>query len=103
MLRIQLLPREEDSDSGDGSTGPKYILLPFAKELVPVVDLAARRMEVTPPAGLLELATAPAPKQQRKESRGRRQRRGSRRGGTGNEADSDTAGSDEQSTGESSE
>lgn len=32
------------------------MLLPFAREFAPIVDRAARRMEVAPPAGLLEAA-----------------------------------------------
>ena len=32
------------------------VLIPFVKEIVPVVDLDARRLEITPPPGLLELS-----------------------------------------------
>ncbi len=88
VLRIQLLPppaqeqqQQEAEEGSSGPAGPKYVLLPFAKELVPVVDLAAGRMDITPPEGLLELATSPAPKQERRENRGRRERR--RGGGRG--------------------
>ncbi|AFY51028.1 16S rRNA processing protein RimM [Nostoc sp. PCC 7524] len=35
----------------------KTVLIPFVKEIVPVVDLPAHRIEINPPAGLLELAT----------------------------------------------
>jgi 16S rRNA processing protein RimM len=31
------------------------VLIPFVKEIVPVVDLNARRIEISPPPGLLEL------------------------------------------------
>ena len=34
---------------------PKTILIPFVKEIVPVVDVAAGRIEITPPPGLLDL------------------------------------------------
>ena len=34
---------------------PKTILIPFVEEIVPVVDVAAGRIEITPPPGLLEL------------------------------------------------
>ncbi|MBE9128128.1 MULTISPECIES: ribosome maturation factor RimM [unclassified Coleofasciculus] len=34
---------------------PATILIPFVKEIVPVVDLQKGRIEITPPAGLLEL------------------------------------------------
>ncbi len=38
---------------GDGKTSEAMI--PFVKEIVPVVDLANRRIEILPPPGLLEL------------------------------------------------
>ncbi|MEM6753575.1 MAG: hypothetical protein AAF630_11455, partial [Cyanobacteria bacterium P01_C01_bin.38] len=31
------------------------VLIPFVKEIVPVVDLEAGRIEITPPVGLLEI------------------------------------------------
>lgn len=31
------------------------VLIPFVKEIVPVVDLTAKRIEITPPPGLLEI------------------------------------------------
>lgn len=34
----------------------KTVLIPFVKAIVPVVDLAKRRIEILPPAGLLDLA-----------------------------------------------
>ncbi|MGB7442735.1 MAG: ribosome maturation factor RimM [Coleofasciculaceae cyanobacterium] len=34
---------------------PVTVLIPFVKEIVPVVDLENSRMEITPPAGLLEI------------------------------------------------
>ncbi len=34
---------------------PKTLLIPFVEEIVPVVDIAAGRIEVTPPPGLLDL------------------------------------------------
>jgi 16S rRNA processing protein RimM len=34
---------------------PATVLIPFVKEIVPVVDLQQGRIEVTPPPGLLEL------------------------------------------------
>lgn len=33
---------------------PKTVLIPFVAEIVPVVDLENRRLEITPPDGLLE-------------------------------------------------
>ena len=34
---------------------PKTVLIPFVKAIVPVVDLRAKRIEITPPDGLLEI------------------------------------------------
>lgn len=34
---------------------PATVLIPFVKEIVPVVDLPSHRLEVIPPAGLLEI------------------------------------------------
>lgn len=38
--------------------GQKTVLIPFVKAIVPVVDLAAKRIEITPPPGLLEINQA---------------------------------------------
>lgn len=72
VLRIQLLQGPEEAAAVEG---PRHVLLPFAKAMVPVVDVQAGRMEVTPPEGLLDLATTPAAAVPRPESRGQRQRR----------------------------
>jgi 16S rRNA processing protein RimM len=32
----------------------KKVLIPFVEPIVPVVDLVLRRIEITPPAGLLD-------------------------------------------------
>ena len=34
---------------------PKTLLIPFVEEIVPVVDVAAGRIEITPPPGLVDL------------------------------------------------
>ena len=34
---------------------PKTILIPFVMTIVPVVDIVNKRIEITPPAGLLDL------------------------------------------------
>lgn len=34
---------------------PRTLLIPFVEEIVPVVDIAAGRIEITPPPGLLDL------------------------------------------------
>jgi 16S rRNA processing protein RimM len=33
------------------------VLIPFVNEIVPIVDLKNKRIEITPPPGLLELST----------------------------------------------
>lgn len=38
---------------------PATILIPFVKAIAPVVDLQSRRIEITPPAGLLEINENP--------------------------------------------
>jgi 16S rRNA processing protein RimM len=40
---------------------PATILIPFVKAIAPVVDLPNRRIEITPPPGLLELNENPSP------------------------------------------
>jgi 16S rRNA processing protein RimM len=45
-------PSQEESKKGKSS---KKILIPFVKAIAPVVDLSARRIEITPPPGLLEI------------------------------------------------
>lgn len=73
---------EEGGSSGSGSgsngNGPRHVLLPFAKALVPVVDLEGGRMEITPPEGLLELAAPSQMRRARRENRGKRERRRTR-------------------------
>ncbi len=41
--------------SASGCPTPKTLLVPFVMAIVPVVDLAQRRIELTPPEGLLDL------------------------------------------------
>jgi len=44
------------------ATGPAAeLLVPFVKAMVPVVDVAGRRLEVDPPEGLLDLTAEPEP------------------------------------------
>ena len=50
-----LVVRRDDTAASSGSE----VLVPFVKAMVPVVDVAARRLEVEPPEGLLDL-TEPA-------------------------------------------
>ncbi|WP_396135742.1 ribosome maturation factor RimM [Chamaesiphon sp. VAR_69_metabat_338] len=42
-------------DGSAGDDGTAEAMIPFVKEIVPVVDLANRRIEILPPPGLLEL------------------------------------------------
>lgn len=67
VLRVQL-PREPGSGE-EASTSSRSVLLPFAAEFVPVVDRHGRRMEITPPEGLLDNVTQ---QEQRKKSVRRR-------------------------------
>lgn len=54
-LRVQL--SDESDAGGEATTSNRTVLLPFAAEVVPVVDRQARSMEITPPAGWLDIAT----------------------------------------------
>lgn len=52
LLEVKLYqPNEEQSKA----KSQKTVLIPFVNEIVPVVDLAAKRVEIIPPPGLLEL------------------------------------------------
>ena len=50
-----LVVRRTDCDPGPA--GPPEVLVPFVRAMVPVVDVAHRRLEIDPPAGLLDLST----------------------------------------------
>ncbi len=50
-LRIRLVPNLEDIEKSRYRT----VLVPFAKEIVPTVDVQQKRLELTPPEGLLDL------------------------------------------------
>lgn len=62
------------------TSGPRQVMLPFVKELVPVVDIAEGVMKIEPPAGLFELAVEVQVKQKRKENAGKKERRRPRDG-----------------------
>jgi len=47
--------RPTDVLQGKKLKSPKNVLIPFVEAIVPVVDLAAGRIEITPPEGLLEI------------------------------------------------
>ena len=46
---------DQKRKSQSKSPKPKTVLIPFVKEIAPVVDLQNGRVEVTPPPGLLEI------------------------------------------------
>jgi len=53
-------PETDPENKGDRKARPRKakpptVLIPFVKEIVPVVDLVQKRLEVVPPAGLLEI------------------------------------------------
>ncbi|MEG3437704.1 ribosome maturation factor RimM [Pannus brasiliensis CCIBt3594] len=50
VLEVRLLDGEERTGEGRSKA-----LIPFVKAIVPVVDLARKRVEIDPPAGLLDL------------------------------------------------
>ena len=50
---LEVEPAAEKEEKQGKST--KKILIPFVKAIAPVVDLSARRIEITPPPGLLEV------------------------------------------------
>lgn len=54
-VESQPLPAETTTKKQKTSPQPETVLIPFVKEIVPVVDLEARRVEIVPPEGLLEL------------------------------------------------
>ena len=54
LLEVEL-HQEENPEQAPNKKKPKNLLIPFVKEIVPVVDIAARRAEITPPSGLLSI------------------------------------------------
>lgn len=62
LLRVQLTQATRGKEV--------RIWIPFVKDIVPVVDVAAKRVEITPPEGLLDLNVpmeGPTRKEKRKE------------------------------------
>lgn len=53
LLQVEMHQQNEPVTS---EKSLKTVLIPFVKEIAPVVDLSSRRIEITPPPGLLELA-----------------------------------------------
>ncbi|MBE9216811.1 ribosome maturation factor RimM [Plectonema cf. radiosum LEGE 06105] len=56
LLEVRL-ENKETRGQGDEEKIPnsKTVLIPFVREIVPVVDLLNNRIEITPPTGLLEI------------------------------------------------
>jgi 16S rRNA processing protein RimM len=46
---------EVELSTSEAAAKPKLVLIPFVHEIVPVVDLFQNRIEITPPAGLIDL------------------------------------------------
>ncbi|WP_427160309.1 ribosome maturation factor RimM [Aliinostoc sp. HNIBRCY26] len=49
LLEVQLTPHDNEQK-------PKKVLIPFVRAIAPVVDISSRRIEITPPVGLLEIS-----------------------------------------------
>ncbi|WP_414529666.1 ribosome maturation factor RimM [Nodularia chucula] len=57
LLEVQLhQPDEPVPEAASLPKSQKRLLIPFVKAIAPVVDIESRRIEITPPPGLLELA-----------------------------------------------
>lgn len=75
LLKISVPPLpssdgEASEEKPATNKGPsEHVFVPFVKEIVPVVDLARGVLEITPPAGLLDLRQKSKPKK-RPKSRG---------------------------------
>jgi 16S rRNA processing protein RimM len=82
--------KEASKKSGSGG-GKRQVMLPFVKELVPIIDLKEGFMRVDPPAGLFDLATEAPVKQKRRENAGKRERRNSRPTYTNNKTSTEGA------------
>ena len=56
LLQVKLHPSSVDGkEQMTKDKGQKTVLIPFVKAIAPVVDLSAKRIEITPPPGLLEI------------------------------------------------
>ncbi len=54
LLEVELHQEDREKEKTTDKK-PKNLLIPFVKEIVPVVDIEAKRAEITPPDGLLEI------------------------------------------------
>lgn len=56
LLQVKLHPLSVDGkEDMTKDKGQKTVLIPFVKAIAPVVDLSAKRIEITPPPGLMEI------------------------------------------------
>ena len=56
LLQVKLHPSSVDGEEQmTFDKGQKTVLIPFVKAIAPVVDLSAKRIEITPPPGLMEI------------------------------------------------
>ena len=56
LLEVKLhQPNQAVPSEKSPPKSPKNLLIPFVKAIAPVVDVPSRRIEITPPPGLLEL------------------------------------------------
>ena len=79
--------KENKGDSGVTSSGPRQVMLPFVKALVPIVDIKSSVMRIEPPDGLFELAVEVQKKQIRKENAGKKEKRRPRTNNNNNNKD----------------
>ncbi|WP_414552737.1 ribosome maturation factor RimM [Anabaena sp. CCY 0017] len=57
LLEVKLHQQNEAVEPEQSQPqAPKHLLIPFVKAIAPLVDIESRRIEITPPPGLLELA-----------------------------------------------
>lgn len=59
LLQVELYPaalEDPQENSAPKKNSPQTVLIPFVKEIVPIVDLTQGRLEITPPPGLLNLS-----------------------------------------------
>ncbi|NJR16938.1 MAG: ribosome maturation factor RimM [Calothrix sp. CSU_2_0] len=54
LLEVEL-HQQNKGEQKTNTKKPKNLLIPFVKEIVPIVDIEAKRAEITPPEGLLEI------------------------------------------------
>lgn len=81
VIRVELPASTNESSLEDGATEEqrtRYVLIPFAKEIVPEVDLKGKVMRIIPPEGLFEITTTGNDRRKRREHAGKRERRNPR-------------------------